>query len=105
MLKLCALQDLEENSAKGFQLEGQNIFSVLKDGDVYVYRNLCPHLSVSLEWEPDQFLDDEKAFIQCSTHGALFRVENGQCIQGPCLGEKLESVDFTIDNHCVWIDL
>lgn len=105
MLKLCELQDIEENSAKGFQQEGQNLFAVQKDGQVYVYRNLCPHLNVSLEWEPDQFLDDEKTFIQCSTHGALFHIENGQCIQGPCLGDKLEAVDFIIDNNSIWIDL
>ncbi len=105
MLKLCDLNDLTDNRAKGFQLEGQKLFAVKKDAHIYLYRNLCPHLNVSLEWDKDQFLDDENAFIQCATHGALFRIENGQCIQGPCLGETLETVDFFIEKNTIWVDL
>jgi nitrite reductase/ring-hydroxylating ferredoxin subunit len=25
----------------------------------------------------------------CSSHGALFRISDGECVLGPCLGEKL----------------
>lgn len=105
MLKLCELNQLSDNQSKGFKLEGQNLFAVKKDGNIYVYRNLCPHRGVSLEWQPDDFLDPDKLFIQCSTHTALFRIENGLCIQGPCLGDSLEAVEFTVKKDSIWVDL
>lgn len=105
MHKLCELQDLKEGDSKGFKLEGERLLALRKNGEVYVYRNLCPHQGVSLEWVPDQFLDVDKAFIQCATHSALFRIENGLCVQGPCQGDSLEAVDFQISHGGLWVDL
>jgi nitrite reductase/ring-hydroxylating ferredoxin subunit len=45
-----------------------------------------------LEWQPDQFLDLSLSYIQCFTHGALFRVEDGLCLRGPCSGDRLTSI-------------
>lgn len=105
MIKLCKLSQLNSGDAKGFELEGQRLLVVERAGKYYVYRNLCPHRGVSLEWVPDQFLDLDKDFIQCATHGALFRIENGLCIQGPCLGQSLEVVGFRIKNDELWVEL
>ena len=44
----------------------------------------------------DQFLDMDKEYIICSTHGALFNVEDGECIWGPCQGESLTKVELEI---------
>ena len=44
----------------------------------------------------NQFLDGDQEFIQCSTHGALFVVETGECISGPCLGQSLQKVDINV---------
>ncbi|MDB4002354.1 hypothetical protein N9449_06575 [Oceanospirillaceae bacterium] len=45
-----------------------------------------------MEFLPDQFLDEDKQFIQCATHGALFTIENGLCISGPCNNQSLVSL-------------
>ncbi len=68
------------------------IFITQRDGMFYAYQNLCPHLQVELEFLENQFLDRDQEFIECSTHGALFMVESGECISGPCQGQSLEKV-------------
>lgn len=90
---LCAFDDLAENSAKGFELawQGQQLQVLIarRDGRVYAYRNLCPHRGTTLDWLPDQFMDPDRQYLQCATHGALFRLEDGTCIAGPCVGKQL----------------
>lgn len=99
-----SIDDIEEDSSKGFTLEnGQTLFAVKKDGAIYVYRNRCPHLGIELEWQEDRFLDADNALIQCSTHGALFIIESGECVAGPCLGENLEVLPHYIESGTVYV--
>lgn len=66
---------------------------VIRQGDTfYAYENHCPHLGIELQWQPDRFLDADGEFIQCSTHGALFLIEDGECVSGPCRGQALRSL-------------
>lgn len=100
---LCRIDDLPENGAKGFEIELRKIFAVKRQGEVFVYENRCPHQGIPLEWMPDVFLDAEKQFIQCSTHGALFTIDQGQCIAGPCVGAKLQTIAFEIIDGAICI--
>jgi len=95
-IALCKVEDIPHESSKGFQIDDMALFAVRKDGVIYVYRNRCPHLGIGLEWNEDQFLDSEGALIQCSTHGALFIIESGECIAGPCRGEALTAISHVI---------
>ena len=97
MTILCHINDLEDDSAKSFEIGEQVIFAVKKFGQVYVYVNSCPHIGIPLEFLPDDFLDAEKRYILCANHGALFEIENGECVSGPCTGQSLEAVPFTIE--------
>jgi nitrite reductase/ring-hydroxylating ferredoxin subunit len=47
---------------------------------------------VNLEWLPDQFLDSSAQYIQCAVHGAMFRIEDGFCVSGPCAGDTLMAI-------------
>jgi nitrite reductase/ring-hydroxylating ferredoxin subunit len=96
MTVLCHIDDLAEDSSKGFELGGKSLFAVKKDGQIFLYHNQCPHLGVELNWQEDQFLDMDNALIQCATHGALFIIEDGECVSGPCQGRRLEPVPFEI---------
>ncbi|WP_169817581.1 Rieske (2Fe-2S) protein [Acinetobacter larvae] len=89
--------DIPEREARAFDLEsGEIIFITQRDGQFYAYLNLCPHLQTELEFLENQFLDQDGEFIECSTHGALFNVEDGECISGPCQGESLTAVAIEI---------
>ncbi len=84
------ISGLPDHGSKGFTHNGEPCFVVMKDGIAYAYKNSCPHLGIELEWEEDKFLDFEGVLIQCATHGALFVIETGECVSGPCLGQSLD---------------
>lgn len=96
---LCHSNEIAEGKSKGFQLGERFVFAVKKNDQIYVYENSCPHLGIQLEWQADEFLDDQACLIQCSTHGALFKIEDGECLSGPCLGQSLIALDYTINNQ------
>jgi len=96
MTILCHIDDLPEGSAKGFSLQSDSLFALRYDGQFFVYRNSCPHLGVELNWLEDQFLDADNTLIQCATHGALFAIDSGECLAGPCRGKHLQAIPFEI---------
>lgn len=108
---LCNLDQLEEPGSRGFELESADaelpvgILVVRKGGQVFAYRNQCPHTGVALEWVPHQFLDLDSQFIQCATHGALFKVEDGYCVRGPCAGDSLTSLPVRVEDNAVIVSL
>lgn len=101
---LCHESEIGEGEARGFELHNKYIFAVKKDGRLYVYYNYCPHLGTPLEWQEHQFLDNSGTLIQCSTHGALFRMEDGHCLAGPCKGKNLKTIRHTIGNGFLAVD-
>lgn len=98
-IRLCNNDDIEESSSKGFEIADINLFAVKADGQIFIYKNHCPHLGVELNWLEDQFLDSDNALIQCATHGALFVINSGECVAGPCTGESLTSIPYTQDGN------
>lgn len=95
--RLCALADLDDPGAKGFVLaHGMRIFVVREGDEVHGYANSCPHQGTTLDWNPDMFLTVDKSHIQCATHGAWFRIADGYCVAGPCVGHKLYAVPVRV---------
>jgi nitrite reductase/ring-hydroxylating ferredoxin subunit len=104
MIKLIDISELDEDSSKGFEINNQYLFAVRKDGEIFLYWNRCPHLGTPLEWEEDRFLDADGALIQCSTHGALFQIDSGLCLVGPCKGKSLQAIPFVIEDSAIVVD-
>lgn len=80
-------------------------FLVYQKDRVYSYLNSCPHTGVNLEWTPNQFLNTSNNFIQCSTHGALFDIEKGVCLQGPCVGDRLKIIENKVIEGNIYLIL
>lgn len=80
----------------------RNIFIVRDKKSIVAYENSCPHNYAPLNWSPDIFLSYNKGYIQCSNHGALFEIKNGQCIYGPYAGQSLRSVDIQLEGNTVF---
>lgn len=91
-------------TSRGFTVRSVSIFAIRKKDQVHVYLNRCPHLDIALEWAPDDFLDPEGFYIRCCNHGALFEIETGNCIMGPCVGDALWSLDCHIENGNIMLD-
>jgi len=58
-------------------------------GVVRAYLNRCRHLPIPLDGASREVLDAERTHLECRTHGALYRLEDGLCIDGPCEGLSL----------------
>lgn len=99
------LNAIDEPGSHGFSIDNQAIFVVKQSGSVFFYRNSCPHLGVELEWVEHQFLDADDSLIQCATHGALFVIDSGECVYGPCMGQKLQMLEHRIENDQVLVEL
>lgn len=102
---LCRLADLEDPGSKGFEeIAGQKPFFVVRRGaDVFGYRNFCPHYGAPLDWKPDTFLSYDKDMILCSMHSALFNIDDGICVDGPCPGQGLERVSIELKDGGVFL--
>jgi nitrite reductase/ring-hydroxylating ferredoxin subunit len=98
---LCRLEEIEDGEGRGFSLgEGTEAVDivVVREGErVYGYVNSCPHTGTPLDWTPDQFMSEDGGHILCATHGALFRIENGHCLAGPCMGDSLTAAPVALD--------
>lgn len=106
---LCRLEDLNATGAKGVNVEHageqQSLFVVRKDEGVFAYVNNCPHAGAPLEMQDDKFLDDDGEYIVCAMHGALFEIDSGLCIDGPCFNENLTEVPILVNGDDVILDV
>ncbi|MDO8608436.1 MAG: Rieske (2Fe-2S) protein [Phaeospirillum sp.] len=97
---LCALDDIDDPGAKGFTVTRDGghvrIFVVRRGAEVFGYVNSCPHVGAPLDIEADKFLDIFKTGILCANHFALFEIESGHCVRGPCNGRDLQRFPVTV---------
>ena len=107
-IPICHLDDLADPGSRGFTCLHHDVaiegFVVRQGAHVAAYVNSCPHTGASLNWSLDQFLDVEGQFIQCSLHGALFRLEDGVCVHGPCVGQSLRSLRVALQAGIIWVN-
>lgn len=68
-------------------------FAIRYQGQVKVYKNVCGHIAVNLDFVKGQFFDESGEFLVCSTHGALYQANTGKCMGGPCYGVGLEPIE------------
>lgn len=69
------------------------------------YLNRCPHWSVDLDLGDGRFYAQDIDRIYCKNHGALFRVEDGVCDHGPCLGQSLVRCAVELEGDDAWVSL
>jgi len=109
---ICALNEIPSQRAQGFHLmivaeDGSQqpwpIIVIRWGRQVFGYLNRCPHDGVNLDWERNQFLDQNGTRLMCGKHGALFELGTGNCVEGPCKGQSLTPVALAVlDNDiCV----
>ena len=103
---LCALEDIPDGGSRGFpSAHGgfTGLFAVRRGQAVFVYVNCCPHIGTPLHFRSDRFLTADGERIICATHGAEFAIEDGICLRGPCLGDRLEPVMMEIRDGVILV--
>lgn len=67
-------------------------FAVRFQGRVRGYLNRCAHVPMELDWREGEVFDAEGRDLICSTHGATYAADTGQCLGGPCGKSPLVSL-------------
>lgn len=99
---ICASAALTD-SGKGIRFElpyrGETApaFVIRYRGRVYAYLNRCAHIPVQMDWQQGEFFDRSGLYLLCSTHGAMYLPETGQCAGGRCAGKAL--IPLTVCEH------
>lgn len=106
---ITTVDQIADPGSKGFSIDRVDtkleLFIIKKDSQINVYKNSCPHTQGPLDWAPDQFLDLDNNLIQCANHGALFEINSGLCIYGPCKAESLKALPFKIRDEDIYLIL
>jgi nitrite reductase/ring-hydroxylating ferredoxin subunit len=58
-------------------------------GALRAYANVCLHHPLPLDYDAATFESADRAHLCCHQHGALYRKDDGFCVDGPCRGERL----------------
>ena len=94
---LCASESLvERGDAVTFDVleygRSAQAFALRFQGVAVAYVNRCAHVPAEMDWLPGQFWDQERRYIICSVHGALYEPPSGHCVAGPCRGARLHAI-------------
>jgi nitrite reductase/ring-hydroxylating ferredoxin subunit len=97
---LCALADIADPGSKDFRFRAEDrLFAgfVVRRGETVVgYVDSCPHAGWPLAGPSGRHLTRENDLILCAGHGALFRIEDGLCLSGPCADQRLAAWDVAV---------
>jgi len=78
-------------------------FVVRYEGVVRGYLNRCAHVPIELDWAEGEFFESSGLYLMCSTHGAIYAPDSGQCLGGPCRGGSLRVIKvIERDQHIYW---
>lgn len=99
---VCTLEELLATGSRGFRVGGgdwplRGFVVQQPDGSVRAYENTCPHAGHPLDLLPHRFLTADRGHIVCSSHGALFSLDSGLCVAGPCPGRSLRPLSVRVD--------
>jgi nitrite reductase/ring-hydroxylating ferredoxin subunit len=99
----CDLDELPPGRTATFRLTcgGRTVhgFAINHAGRLHAYVNSCPHVGTPLDMWPNEFLTEDGSTLVCATHGALFAPDSGECITGPCAGDRLEALAVRVEGR------
>ncbi len=99
-VKLGPLDRIADGGARNYVLQLRagrfHGFVVRRGGAVHGYVDRCPHMGVPLAQTLDDYLTPDGTLIACSWHSALFEIDTGLCVGGPCVGARLTPWPVTV---------
>lgn len=98
------LEDMPNNSSRALTVEGRELLLVHRHGEFYLYENRCPHTAETLDPMGGSIVSDDGLLFTCQRHGAEFIADTGECVGGPCQGEFLAPVAFTLSGGQLYLD-
>ncbi len=101
--------ELPEGNSKKFLVKLEDRVTeafVFRKGDQYhAYLNLCRHWTVGLDFDDNDFFSEDKEWLICKNHGAIYHPTTGICEGGPCGGAALYRVPLIEKKGAIYADL
>jgi len=109
LLKIASLDELKNGESKKFKIKRPDrdteAFLIKKDGKYFAYLNLCRHWTVGLDFDDNEFFSEDKNWLVCKNHGAIYNPESGICESGPCGGAALYGVPLVEKDGAIYAEL
>jgi nitrite reductase/ring-hydroxylating ferredoxin subunit len=103
---LTDLRRIGEGQGIRFQLlldgVSREAFVVRYRGAFHAYLNTCRHQGLELDFGDAHFFDDAYDALVCCHHGARYRPETGECVEGPCVGGRLTALALEERGDELW---
>ena len=93
---LCRLDAVPDGDCLEVVHGGRSIVLMRSAGHVWAYANVCPHFSLPLNAQPNEFLVIGARQVMCAYHCAVYRFEDGVCIDGPAVGLRLDALPIEV---------
>ena len=98
------IEDFPPNSSSSVEVEGRELLLVRRGEELFLYSNRCPHTQESLDPMGGSVTSEDGLLLHCQRHSAEFVTDTGECVAGPCQGEQLELVPFTLSRDDIYLD-
>ncbi|MDA7916127.1 Rieske 2Fe-2S domain-containing protein [Verrucomicrobia bacterium] len=106
-IEIVKSDELKEGNTQTFMFKRDGIridaFVARLPEGLVAYENLCRHLPVSLDYGDGRIWDSKKRFFVCFTHGARYDPGTGKCVDGPCGGASLHSLQVIEKDGVVFL--
>jgi nitrite reductase/ring-hydroxylating ferredoxin subunit len=74
-------------------------------GVLHAYLNRCMHTPIPIDAGGGNFLSPDRTHLICRTHGATYRLEDGYCDHGPCVGKSLIRLPLREDAEGLFLEV
>lgn len=94
--EICASVSVTEGGVLSIAIESEKgslpVLLTRRNQKVHAFVNACPHQYLPLDYQGSNLLSADGTMLMCSSHGARFAVNDGECVDGPALGCALDRV-------------
>jgi nitrite reductase/ring-hydroxylating ferredoxin subunit len=94
----------DENASRSVTVDGRPLILAVHGGQLFAYDNNCPHANETLDPMGGSVSEAGGSLLRCQRHGAEFLAATGECVAGPCLGERLNPVAIIAVDGKVYLD-
>ncbi len=104
MSRIGNIEDFPDNSTRSIHTGHLALLLVRRAGQLFIYENNCPHTRETLDPLGGSLAISNGLLIQCQRHAAEFIADTGECVAGPCQGEALNAIPFTLSAGDIYLD-
>lgn len=97
-------EEFPDNSTRSISVDQRSLLIVKHAENIFIYANRCPHTGETLDPMGGSVANAGGLLLQCQRHAAEFVSTSGECVSGPCQGEQLEPVAFTLSGGDIYLD-